>query len=124
MTAIVLGLFFQKVSAALKTMAIAVLLPAGVWLLFAIKYATVIGLTLMHLLNFFLWQLLLPVTVVSVSAGLTATPFWAIQRGSKTKEEPKRTLKFACSGCGAMYRSKPLICVECGKEGLVREGLE
>jgi hypothetical protein len=124
LTAIVLALAIRQVNAALTAIMIAVLLPGGIWLLFTVKYATLIGFAPLHLLSFFLWQLILPLVSVSIISGLTALPFWAIQRGSKTGEETQRILQFACSGCGALYRSKPVICVECGKEGLVREYTE
>ena len=123
-TTFFLVLMIRKINAAITAVVIAVLLPGGIWLLFAIKYATVLGFSPVHLLSFFLWQLSLPLALVSLVAALTALPFWVLQRGSQTKDELTKPLVFLCSNCGATYRSKPLICVECGKEGVIRESLE
>jgi hypothetical protein len=119
--AIVLALIIRKVTTALSAVIIAVLFPGGIWFLFGIKYAAVLGFSSVYLLSFLLWQLLLPLTVVSLVASMTAFPFWVLTRGSITQDELTKTVKFACSNCDAIYRSKPVICVECGKEGLVRE---
>ena len=120
-TAFVLALIIRKVTTALSAVNIAVLFPGGIWLLFGIKYASVLGFSTVHLLSFLLWQLLLPLMLVSLVAGTTAFPFWVLTRGSMTQDELTKTVKFACSNCGVTYRSKPVICVECGKEGLIRE---
>ena len=119
--AIVIALMIRKVNTTLTAVVIAVLFPGGVWLLFATKYATILGFSFAYFLGFVLWQLLLPIAVLALVAGVMLFPFWVLQRGSKATGEPIMTTKFVCSGCGVTYRSKPVICVECGEEGLIRE---
>lgn len=123
-SAIILALMIRKVKTTLTAVVIAVIFPGGIWLLFAIKYASVLGFSFAYLLSFFLWQLLFSLAVLSLVAGITTFPFWILHRSPKIAGEPIMTTNFVCSGCGATYRSKPLICVECGKEGLIQKLLE
>ncbi|MFX1243648.1 MAG: hypothetical protein ACFE8F_01730 [Promethearchaeota archaeon] len=117
--AFLFALILRNMNATLTVLAIAVLLPAGTWLLFAVKYAVFLGFTPPLLFALFLCRLLFPLALVTTLASLTTLPFWMIQRRQGASVETSRVVQFACSSCGAKYRSKPLICVECGREGVI-----
>lgn len=116
---IVITLIIRNMSATLTTLTIAILLLGGTWLLFSIKYAFTAGFSISFLFAFFLWQILIPLAIILGLATIVTLPFWLLQRQRPTASLAPTTLEFQCSQCSAKYRSKPLICVHCGKKGSI-----
>ncbi len=116
---IVISLIFRNMSATLSILTVAILLPAGTWLLFAIKYLYLPGFSLALLISFFLWQTLMPLGIILGFAALLSLPFILLHRKQLHQEKVPTAIRFACSMCGAEYWSKPVICVECGEEDTI-----
>ncbi|MFW9830580.1 MAG: hypothetical protein ACFFD8_02265 [Candidatus Thorarchaeota archaeon] len=118
---IIVSLLIRKMNATLTVVSTAILLPGGTWMLFAIKYAPLVGFPFGFLFSFLLWKILIPLGLTLGLAGLLSLPFFLIQRRQPVEAEVPKILHFICTSCGAEYRSQPLICVKCGKEGTIEE---
>ncbi|MFX1318675.1 MAG: hypothetical protein ACFE9D_02900 [Promethearchaeota archaeon] len=119
--AIIIALLFRNLSAALSTLSASLLLPAGTWLLFMIKYLYLPGFSIAFLTSFFLWQILVPLGLVFGVATLITFPFALYRRQQPPLQKIPSTIHSTCTSCGAVYHSQPLICVYCGKEGSIIE---
>ncbi len=118
---IIVALLIRNMITTLSIVSIAVLLPGCIWLLFTIKYALVAGFTIGFIFSFFLWQIVVPLIITLGIASIVSLPFWALRRRQPDVTVAPVTMNFVCSQCGNQYRSKPLICVQCGKEGTIEE---
>lgn len=119
--AIFSAVFSRHLSTALKMAAVTVLLPSGAWCLFAIKYAVLGGFSIPFLFSFLTFRILFTLCLSSVLAGFFSIPAWVnVRRRQRVKEAPI-AISFKCSNCDTEYESKPLICVQCGKEGTIHE---
>lgn len=118
---IIIALLFRNPSAALSTLSVAFLLPAGTWLLFMVKYLYLPGFSIGFLASFFVWQILVPMGLVLGLAALITFPFTLYRRQKPPSQKVPSTIQSVCANCGAVYRSQPLICVYCGKEGTIIE---
>ncbi len=116
---ILIALIIRNLNATLTVLTVAMLLLDGTWLLFSIKYATVAGFSISFLFSFFFWQIMIPLAIILSLAAIVSFPFWLLQRQRPAATSAPTTLDFECTHCGEKYRSKPLICVHCGKEGLI-----
>ncbi len=116
---VIVALLVRKTHAILTILSAAILLPAGTWLLFAIKYAPIAGFPLTFLLLFLLWEVLFPIAFVLGVASLLSLPFYIMQRQHPAITEVPKILTCVCRNCGATYRSQPLICVQCGQRGTI-----
>lgn len=116
---IIVALLIRNVNATLTTLTVAILLLSGIWLLFSIKYAFVVDFSISFLFAFFAWQIMIPLGIILGLATIVTLPFWLLQRQRPTASIAPTTLDFQCSHCSAKYRSKPLICVHCGKKGVI-----
>lgn len=116
---VIVSLLVRKTHATLTILSAAILLPAGTWLLFAIKYAPVAGFPSTFLLLFLFWQVLFPIAFVLGLASLLSLPFYLMQRQQPPIAEAPKILTCVCRNCGATYRSQPLICVQCGQQGTI-----
>lgn len=117
---IIVALLIRNVNATLTTLTVAILLLSGIWLLFSIKYAFVVDFSISFLFAFFAWQIMIPLGIILGLATIVTLPFWLLQRQRPTASIAPTTLDFQCSHCSAKYRSKPLICVHCGKKGVIK----
>lgn len=116
---ILIALVIRNLNATLTILTVAMLLLDGTWLLFSIKYASVVGFSISFLFTFFLWQIIIPLAIILSLATVVSLPFWLLQRQRPTATSAPTTLDFECTHCNAKYRSKPLICVHCSKEGSI-----
>ncbi|MFX1576610.1 MAG: hypothetical protein ACFFCF_05515 [Promethearchaeota archaeon] len=114
---IIIALFLRKLHITLSTLSAAILLPAGTWLLFTIKYLYLPGFSIGFLLSFLIWQTLLPLGITLGLATLITLPFIIYQRQKSSLITAPISVKSTCTKCGAVYRSKPQICIQCGEEG-------
>ncbi len=119
--ATIIALLFRSLSVTLSTLSAALLLPAGTWLLFMIKYLYLPGFSIGFLASFFLWQILFPLGLVLGFAALITFPFTFYRRQKPPLHKVPSTIQSACTNCGAVYHSQPLICVYCGAEGAIIE---
>jgi len=117
---ILIALIIRNLNATLTVLTVAMLLLDGTWLLFSIKYATVAGFSISFLFTFIFWQIMIPLAIILGLATIISLPFWLLQRQRPTATSAPTTLDFECTHCNAKYRSKPLICVHCGKEGSIK----
>jgi hypothetical protein len=62
---------------------------------------------------------MIPLAIIQGLATIVSLPFWLVQRQRPVAISAPTTLDFECTHCNAMYRSKPLICVHCGREGSI-----
>lgn len=118
---VIIALLVRKMNASLIIIGTAILLLGGTWLLFTIKYAPEVGFTPGEFFAFILWKILIPLGITLGLAALISLPFSLLQRHQPTTIEAPNILSFVCSNCSAEYRSQPLICVKCGKEGTIEE---
>ncbi len=118
---ILIALINRNLNATLTILTVAILLLGGTWLLFSIKYAFVAGFSIYFLFAFFSWQIMFPLVIILGLATLVSLPFWFMQRQRPAASPAPTVLDFECIHCGAKYRSKPLICVHCGKEGSIEQ---
>jgi len=122
--AIILGVLFRQLSITISTLSAAILLPAGTWLLFITKYFYLPGFSIGFILSFLLWQTLVPLGITLGLATLLTLPFTFYRQQIPLLSKMSTTIQSTCSNCGAVYRSQPLICVQCGKEGTIIEKQE
>jgi len=117
--AVVVALGVRQPSGVLKAVSTGILLPAGIWLLFAYKYLALSGLGA-ALPSFLLWRLFTTLCFGCVVASVLTIPF--LLRGRKLSKPAKASMavRFVCQRCGAEYKSNPAVCVRCGAEGTVR----
>lgn len=116
---ILIALIIRNLNATLTILTVAMLLLGGTWLLFSIKYALVAGFSISFLIAFFSWQIMIPLAIILGLATTVSIPFWLFQRQRPAASSAPTALDFECSHCSAKYRSKPFICVHCGKEGFI-----
>jgi hypothetical protein len=62
---------------------------------------------------------LVPLGITLTLAVILSLPFWLIQSRRPVASLAPTALEFQCTHCGAEYRSRPLICVHCGKENTI-----
>ena len=117
--AFTLSLFIRDLNGTITTLLTALLLPAGTWLLFIIKYLYLPGFSIGFVLTFLLWQTLLPLGITLGLAILVTLPFSLYRRQKPLTSHAPITIQSTCSKCGATYRSQPLICVHCGEEDTI-----
>ncbi len=120
-TTIIVALLLRNLNITISTLSAAILLPAGTWLLFTIKYLYLPGFSIGFLLSFIIWQTLVPLSITLGLAMLITLPFMLYRRQKPPITKAPTTIQSACTKCGAVYRSQPLICVQCGEEGTVIE---
>ena len=118
-TAIVVALVLRNLNIALSTLSAAILLPAGTWLLFIFKYSYLPGFSIGFLLTFLIWQTFIPLGITLGLAALFTLPFMFYRRQKPLATKIPTKILSTCSNCGAVYRSRPIICVQCGKEGTI-----
>ncbi|MDO8123965.1 MAG: hypothetical protein Q6364_06265 [Candidatus Hermodarchaeota archaeon] len=116
---ILIALIIRNLNATLTVLTVAMLLLGGTWLLFSIKYAFVAGFSISFLFTFFFWQIVIPLAIILGLATIVSLPFWLLQRQRPAATSAPTTFDFECTHCNTKYRSKPLICVRCGKEGSI-----
>lgn len=120
--AIIIALLLRKLHITLSTLSAAILVPAGTWLLFTIKYLNLPGFSIGLLLSFLIWQTLLPLGITLGLATFFTLPFIIYQRQKPRVTTAPISIKSTCTKCGAVYRSKPQICVQCGEEDTLIDG--
>ncbi len=118
---ILIALTIRNLNITISTLSAAILLPAGTWLLFAIKYIYLPGFSLGLLVNFLIWQTFVPLGIVLGLATLITLPFTIQRHQQPTPLKAPTRIESICSKCGAMYRSVPLICVQCQGENTIVE---
>jgi hypothetical protein len=118
--AILVALCFRRLALTVSTLIVAMLLPAGTWLLFAIKYFYLPPFFPLFLLSFLFWQILVPLGITLGLSALVTLPFTFYRKQKPSIPKMPSTIQSICSNCGAVYRSQPLICVHCGSEGTMR----
>ena len=121
MVATALALLFRDFNVTISTLFAAILLPAGTWLLFIIKYLYLPGFSISFVLTFLLWQTLLPLGITLSPAVLITLPFSLYRRQKPLTKQAPIAIQSTCSKCGSTYRSQPLICVQCGGESTIVE---
>lgn len=119
--AIVVALLFRDLNITISTLIAAILLPAGTWLLFIIKYLYLPGFSVDIILTFLLWRTFLPLGLTLSLAALITFPFTLYRRQQPVVKQVPTSIQSICSKCGAVYHSHPLICVQCGEEGRIIE---
>jgi hypothetical protein len=119
--AITIAFLIRDLSVTISTLMAAILLPAGTWLLFVIKYLYLPEFSINFLLTFLVWQTLLPFGVILGLAVLITLPFSFYRRQKPLSKQAPTMIQSMCSKCGTTYRSQPLICVQCGEEGTITE---
>ena len=117
--AVVLALLIRDFNVTISTLIAAILLPAGTWLLFIIKYLYLPGFSIGFVLTFLLWQTLLPLGITLGLAVLITLPFSLYRRQKPLTRHAPTIIQSTCSKCSATYRSQPLICVHCGEEDTI-----
>jgi hypothetical protein len=117
--AVITALLLRNLNVTISTLSAAVLLPAGTWLLFMIKYLYLPGFSIVFLISFFFWQILIPLGLILGLAVLITLPFTLHKRQQLPSLKAPSTIQSTCNNCGAIYRSQPLICVQCGEEGTI-----
>lgn len=118
---IIVALAIRKLNITLSTLTVTILLPAGTWFLFAIKYLFLPGFSIGLLLHFLIWQTLFPLSIMLGLATLITLPFSIHHRQQPTLTKAPAHTESTCSKCGATYRSQPLICIQCGEENTIIE---
>ncbi len=118
---IVLALLLRNLNITISTLATAMLLPAGTWLIFSIKYIFLPGFSLGFLVSFIVWQIIIPLGLTLGFATLITLPFMLYKRQNPPITKAPASIQFTCIKCDAVYRSQPLICVQCGEEGSIFE---
>ncbi|MHA2426978.1 MAG: hypothetical protein ACXADB_03000 [Candidatus Hermodarchaeia archaeon] len=119
--AIVVALLIRDLNVTISTLIAAILLPAGTWLLFIIKYLYLPGFSINFVLTFLFWQTLLPLGITLGLAVLITLPFSLYRRQKPITKQAPTKIQSTCSKCGTTYHSQPLICVQCGEENTIIE---
>ncbi len=115
--AVILGIVaFRKPASSFKMTLTSPLLIGGVWLIFTFKYANIAAFPLTIFLFFLLYRLLTTLGVIVLGTLLLCIPLWLVNRRRSEPVAVTEGVLFACKGCGATFRSKPLVCIECGTE--------